>query len=159
MNKRDAGLQVGRNRLFLIFCFFCIKTKEKHTVFEPFNLRELFQKLHLSLLGKTIKQLKTKTLKKNKTDVITITNHNNARSCFVLQKKGIDVLIGSEFSCYVPDFNVGIHVLTYGFDQEQEIILNKLRKNIYQFLQYTNENDIPTIWAHPLYHYSTQGTP
>ena len=26
-----------------------------------------------------------KTLKKNKTDVITITNHNNARSCFVLQ--------------------------------------------------------------------------
>jgi len=38
MNKRDAALQVGRDRLFLIFCFFCIKTKEKHTAFEPFNL-------------------------------------------------------------------------------------------------------------------------
>ena len=43
MNKRDAGLQVWRNRLFLIFCFFCIKTKEKHTVFEPFNLRIYFE--------------------------------------------------------------------------------------------------------------------
>ena len=43
MNKRDAGLQVLGNRLFLIFCFFCIKTKEKHTVFEPFNLRIYFE--------------------------------------------------------------------------------------------------------------------
>ena len=81
-----------------------------------------------------------KTLRKNNSDVITITNHNNARSCFELQDKGVDVLVGTEFSCYVPDFNVGIHVLTFGFTREQESILNKLRKNIYQFLQYTNEN-------------------
>ena len=47
MNKRDAVLQLGMNRLFLIFCFFCINTKEKHTAFEPFNLRKLFRKLHL----------------------------------------------------------------------------------------------------------------
>ena len=33
MNKRDAGLQVGGNRLFLIFCFFCIKTKEKDNTY------------------------------------------------------------------------------------------------------------------------------
>ncbi len=52
MNKRDAVLQVGRNRLLFVFCFFCIKTKEKHTVFEPFNLRELFRKLHLYILLK-----------------------------------------------------------------------------------------------------------
>lgn len=37
MNKRDAVLLVGRNRLFLIFCFFLIKQKEKHTAFyNPF---------------------------------------------------------------------------------------------------------------------------
>lgn len=100
-----------------------------------------------------------KTLKKNKVGAITVTNHNNARSCFELMDKGIDVLVGSEFSCTVPDFNIGIHVLTYGFNQEQEIILNKLRRNIYQFLQYTCENDLPTIWAHPLYHYSVKETP
>ncbi len=52
MNKRDAVLQVGRTRLLFVFCFFFIKTKEKHTVFEPFNLRELFRKLHLYILLK-----------------------------------------------------------------------------------------------------------
>lgn len=99
------------------------------------------------------------TLKLNGTNALTITNHNNARSCFELQQKGIDILVGTEFSCTVPDFNIGIHVLTYGFNAEQEKHLNKYRRNLYQFLQYTNDQNIPTIWAHPLYHYSVQGTP
>jgi len=119
------------------------------------------------LLGRILKVPETwlpterllKTLKKNKTDVITITNHNNARSCFDLIEKGIDVLVGTEFSCTVPDFDIGIHVLTYGFTQKQEIKLNKLRKNVYQFLMYAHAHNIPTIWAHPLYHYSVKGTP
>jgi glycosyltransferase involved in cell wall biosynthesis len=100
-----------------------------------------------------------KTLQKNEVGAITITNHNNARSCFNLKKEGKDVLVGAEFSCTVPDFNVGIHVLTYGFTEEQEKTLNKLRKNVYQFVQFCCENDIPTIWAHPLYHYSVKGIP
>jgi glycosyltransferase involved in cell wall biosynthesis len=99
------------------------------------------------------------TLHKNKTDVITITNHNNARSCFELRKKGVDVLVGAEFSCIVPDFQVGIHVLAYGFDKEQERILNKLRKDVYKFQRYALEENIPTAWAHPLYHYKTEGVP
>ena len=100
-----------------------------------------------------------KRLEKNKVNAITITNHNNARSCFEQIEKGNDVLVGSEFSCTVPDFNIGIHVLTYGFSKEQEPILNKLRRNVYQFLQYTHANNLPTIWAHPLYHYDVQKTP
>ena len=100
-----------------------------------------------------------KRLEKNKVNAITITNHNNARSCFEQIELGNDVLVGAEFSCTVPDFNIGIHVLTYGFSKEQEDILNKLRRNVYQFLQYTNANDLPTIWAHPLYHYNVQKTP
>lgn len=100
-----------------------------------------------------------KTLNKNKVDVVTITNHNNARSCFELKKEKQDVLVGAEFSVYVPDFSIGIHVLTYGFTQEQEKMLNKLRKNVYQFLQYTRANNLPTIWAHPLYHYKSNGVP
>lgn len=100
-----------------------------------------------------------KTLRKSGTDVITITNHNNARSCYELKDKGFDVLVGTEFSCTVPDFNTGIHVLTYGFTPDQEYTLNKLRKNVYQFLQYAHEKGIPTIWAHPLYNYSIDGMP
>lgn len=119
------------------------------------------------LLGRILKVpetwLKTsdlvKTLMRNGCEVITITNHNNARSCFELQQKGVDVLTGAEFSCTVPDFDVGIHVLTYGFNELQEKDLNKLRRNLYAFLQFARENNLATIWAHPLYYYSPNGIP
>ncbi|MEI8204562.1 MAG: glycosyl transferase family 1, partial [Bacteroidota bacterium] len=100
-----------------------------------------------------------KHLKKADCDVVTITNHNNARSCFDLQEAGVDVLSGAEFSCTVPDFNIGIHVLVYGLNREDEKTLRKLRRNLYTFLRYTNDNDLPTVWAHPLYHYSKNGKP
>ncbi len=73
-------------------------------------------------------------LQKNGCDAFTITNHNNARSCYELQDKGHDILTAAEFSCYVPDFEIGIHVLAYGFTPAQEVRLDKLRKNLYQFL-------------------------
>ena len=99
------------------------------------------------------------TLKNHGCDTFTVTNHNNARSCFELLDKGFDIVVGAEFSCSVPDYGVGIHVLTYGFTSEQEIKLNKYRNDIYKFLDYTSQNDIPTIWAHPLYHYKSRGIP
>jgi len=100
-----------------------------------------------------------KTLKKHGSDALTITNHNNARSCWEMQDKGYDILAAAEFSCTVPDFNVGIHVLTFGFTRKQEKQLNKLRYNVYKFQEYCLENNIPTIWAHPLYFYSPKGLP
>jgi hypothetical protein len=98
-------------------------------------------------------------LLRNGMDAVTITNHNNGRSCFDLLDKGHQVLVGAEFSCMVPDFQVGIHVLTYGFDPLQEVQLNRLRKNLYAFLEYTQANNLPTIWAHPLYHYKINESP
>jgi glycosyltransferase involved in cell wall biosynthesis len=100
-----------------------------------------------------------KVLRSNGCDALTITNHNNARSCFELLDKGTDILTGAEFSCTVPDFQIGIHVLTYGFTPEQEKLLNKLRRDVYAFLEYANQQNIPTIWAHPLYYYSRGGIP
>ncbi len=100
-----------------------------------------------------------KTLKNNNCNAFTITNHNNARSCYELQSKGFDILTGAEFSCTVPDFKVGIHVLAYGFTPPQEVKLNKLRKNVYAFQEYAISQGIPTVWAHPLYHYSPKSIP
>lgn len=94
------------------------------------------------------------TLKRNNCDVFTITNHNNARSCWELIDEGKDILVGAEFTSTVPDFNIQIHVLAYGFSKDQEHKLNKLRKDVYRFQKYAKENSIPTIWAHPLYHYN-----
>lgn len=92
-------------------------------------------------------------LKSHGCDTFTVTNHNNARSCYDLRDKGVDVLTGAEFTCQVPDYRVGIHVLAYGFTPNQESVLEKLRNDIYRFQEYAVGNDIPTIWAHPLYHY------
>jgi len=100
-----------------------------------------------------------KTLKDNGCNAFTITNHNNARSCYELQSKGMDILTGAEFSCTVPDFKVGIHVLVYGFTPQQEVKLNKLRRNVYAFQEYAISQGIPTVWAHPLYHYSPKSIP
>lgn len=98
-------------------------------------------------------------LQKNGCDTFTITNHNNSRSCYEMIEKGYDILIAAEFSVFVPDYHIGIHILTYGFTKEQEKRLNKLRYNVYEFLQFTHKRNIPTIWAHPLYHYAAEEQP
>ncbi len=98
------------------------------------------------------------TLKNHNCDTFTITNHNNARSCYEMQDKGEDILTAAEFSCKVPDFDVRIHVLAYGFSPEQEVKLDKYRPDVYRFQKYALENNIATIWAHPLYHYKKNGT-
>ncbi len=99
------------------------------------------------------------SLKRHGCGTYTITNHNNARSCWDMQDKGYDILSAAEFSCHVPDFKVGIHVLAYGFNPRQEQVLLKLRQNIYRFQEYALQQNIPTVWAHPLYCYSPKGIP
>lgn len=95
-----------------------------------------------------------KVLRANGSDVITVTNHNNARSCWKLLNKGHDVLVGAEFTCFFQEYDLYIHVLTFGFTPEQEAVLNRKRQDVYEFLRYTAEHDIPVIMPHPLYFYT-----
>jgi predicted metal-dependent phosphoesterase TrpH len=44
------------------------------------------------------------TLRSNGTDLVTVTNHNNARTCWDLLERGQDVMPGAEFSCTLPDY-------------------------------------------------------
>lgn len=110
------------------------------------------------ILGLPETWLKTKDLirclKANHADVVTITNHNNARSCWQLLEQRQDVLVGAEFTCFFPEYDLFVHVLTYGFTPEQEVMLNKKRSNIYNFLCYVAANDIPVVLPHPLYLYA-----
>jgi len=110
------------------------------------------------ILGLPETWLKTKHLVRclqgNGCDVITVTNHNNARSCWELMEKGQDVLAAAEFTCHFPEYDLFVHVLTYGFTPEQEVELNRMRGNIYEFLRYTAAHDIPVILPHPMYFYT-----
>jgi len=93
-------------------------------------------------------------LKKNGSDVITITNHNNARSCWDLQDAGQDVLAGCEFTCHFAEYDLFLHVLVFGFDRNQAEILNHKRRDLFSFLRYAAENDLPAVLPHPLYFYT-----
>ena len=61
-------------------------------------------------------------------DVCTVTNHNNARSCWELKDKGYDILAAAEFTCSFPDNPFWVHVLTYGFSPEEETRLKKFQR-------------------------------
>ena len=95
-----------------------------------------------------------KCLRGNGCDAFTITNHNNARSCWDLLDKGQDVLAGAEYTCTVPEYDLYMHVLAYGFTPGQEAVLNRKRRNIYDFARYAAEQDIPLVLPHPLYFYT-----
>lgn len=90
-------------------------------------------------------------LKNHGVDVITITNHNNALSCWELLDMGHDVLTGAEFTCTFPELEIKIHVLIYGFSKVEEIELFNRRKDIYDFLRYAKGQGLPTVLPHPLY--------
>ncbi|WP_439106844.1 glycosyltransferase [Congregibacter sp.] len=96
-----------------------------------------------------------KCLRRNGSDVVTVTNHNNARSCWDLQEKGEDVLTGCEFTCHFEEFDLYCHVLAYGFSRAQENILNEKREDIFEFLRYAAAQNIPLVLPHPLYFYTT----
>lgn len=100
-----------------------------------------------------------KTLRTHGCDTFTVTNHNNVRSCLELIEEGKDVLTAAEYSCMVPKFNIGIHVLAYGLTAQDDEKLNRLRGDVYRFLDYTSAHNIPVICAHPLYHYKSSGMP
>ena len=98
-------------------------------------------------------------LKLHGTDLPTITNHNNARSCWELQDAGIDVLSGAEFTCHFREFGLHLHVQAFGFNPTQEVELEKRRQDLKGFLRYAREQLIPTVLPHPLYFYKKGGIP
>lgn len=95
-----------------------------------------------------------KCLKGNGCSAITVTNHNNARSCWSLREQGEDILSGAEFTCYFPEYELFIHVLAFGFTPRQELEFNNRRSDIYDFLRYAHSENIPVIQPHPLYFYT-----
>ena len=107
--------------------------------------------------------LKTKTLikqlERSGCSLLTITNHNNATSCWDANKERDDFIVGAEFTCHFPDVDLSVHVLCYGFTPVQEETLNELRHNAYDFVRYTRNNHIPVVLPHPLFFYSRETEP
>ncbi len=100
-----------------------------------------------------------KTLRQRGSTAWTVTNHNNARSCWELREQGVDTLSAAEWTCVFPEYDVSIHVLVYGFTPEQEPELERRRRNVYEFLRYCRKADLPVVQPHPLYFYARERMP
>ena len=100
-----------------------------------------------------------KTLGRRGATAWTVTNHNNARSCWELLEQGRDVLSAAEWTCVFPEYDVAIHVLVYGFSPEQEPELDRRRGDIYAFLRYCRRHDLPVVQPHPLFFHARRQQP
>ena len=100
-----------------------------------------------------------KTLRSRGTTAWTITNHNNARSCWDLLEQGVDILSAAEWTCIFPEYEVSIHILVYGFTPRQELELERRRRNVYDFLRYCRHHDLPVVQPHPLFFHARNRQP
>ncbi len=91
-----------------------------------------------------------KRLKNRGMTFVTITDHNTIDGVLEIAHMP-DVFIGCEYTVKFPEEPIEIHILCYGMDEQQHKILNKLRDNVYDFVDYIKQNDLAYSLAHPLY--------
>lgn len=91
-----------------------------------------------------------KRLKERGMTFITITDHNTINGVLEIADKP-EVFIGCEYTVKFPEEKYDIHVLCYGIDENEHKILNELRENVYDFIDYIKEKNIAHTLAHPLY--------
>ncbi|WP_456370457.1 glycosyltransferase [Thermodesulfatator atlanticus] len=90
------------------------------------------------------------TLKKKGMDFITITDHNTIDGVLEIAHLP-EVFIGCEYTVRFKEEEIDIHVLCYGITEDEHKTLNKLRENVYDFIDYIKEKNIAHTLAHPLY--------
>ncbi len=85
-------------------------------------------------------------------DFVTITDHNTIDGVLLLQKSHPeDVILGSELSCFFPSDNCEVHILVYGFTEDQFKDMNLLRFDIFSLRSYLFRCNIPYSVAHATY--------
>ncbi len=90
--------------------------------------------------------------KKNGMDFVTITDHNRIDGALLLHKiHPTDTFLGVELTTRFPEDNCKVHVLVYGFTEEQFPELLVSAKDIYLLRTYIKKNELPYSVAHATY--------
>lgn len=89
-------------------------------------------------------------LKERGMSFVTITDHNTIEGVLEIAHMK-DVFLGCEYTVMFPEEKAKVHVLVYGFEENDHHELMKLRENIYEFVRYLKAKNIPHALAHPLY--------
>lgn len=80
----------------------------------------------------------------------TITDHDAIGGCLEIAHLP-GVFISEEATVYFPEDRCHIHVLCYDITVEQHKMIQKIRYNVYELVDYLQAEDITHVLAHPLY--------
>lgn len=85
-------------------------------------------------------------------DFVTVTDHNCMRASLELVKKyPQNCFTGVEATAYFPEDGCKVHVLIYGLDATQFMVIQQLRKDIYQLRDYLRDQNLACVVAHATY--------
>ena len=82
-------------------------------------------------------------------DFVCLTDHNTIEGAKEITHHE-NVIIGNEVTTYFPN-DVKIHILTWGLTQKQFDEIQVVREDIYELVDYLNQNDVAHACAHPLH--------
>ena len=92
-------------------------------------------------------------------DFVTITDHNCMRASLELVSKYPQrCFTGVETTSYFPEDGCKVHVLIYGLAHGQFMVVQQLRKNIYQLRDYLRDQNLACVVAHATYSVNKQLT-
>ena len=80
--------------------------------------------------------------------LVTITDHDAIQGCLDIAHLP-HTFISEEVSARFPENGAIIHVLTYGITEAQHDDLQRLRRNVYELVEYIRAQDILSVLAHP----------
>lgn len=80
--------------------------------------------------------------------LVTITDHDSIQGCLEIAHLPY-TFISEEVSARFPENGTIIHVLTYGITEAQHDELQRLRRNVYELVEYIGQQKILCSLAHP----------
>lgn len=90
------------------------------------------------------------TLKSRGMTLFTITDHDTIEGCLEIAHLP-NTFISEEVTTYFPEDGTKVHVIAIDINEKQHKDLQHLKENIYDLVDYMQENSIVHILAHPLY--------
>jgi hypothetical protein len=85
-------------------------------------------------------------------DFVTITDHDAIGGALELKSRHPeDTFLGQEITAHCPENGCKLHILAWGFSEEQHREISTLRRNVYELVPYLKQQNILHSLAHPLY--------
>ena len=89
-------------------------------------------------------------LMENGMTLFTLTDHDSINGCLEVAHLP-NVFISEEITAYFPEDRCKIHVLAYDINEKIHSEIQKLRENVYDLVDYLNQENVIFALAHPFY--------